>query len=307
MGNFFSNRVFGCVVIKSVNSNYNADFTHQPRTLPDGTIYATDKALKYTIRNYFKKAYPGEKIFYLKTLNSELQPRTLDESYEHYFGTYPKEKDAQLRRTVARNLFECLDVRLFGGTYAGKTSLSIHGPLQVTHGVNRFVEGVIYFEQIMTPFRNPNVSSAESTMSSLGTQSKLKEGHYVHSFSLNPHNSSDLVELCGGKAISEEDIARVKKALTQGATLYDSAAKVGTENELMLWVQLKAGSMLVLPSFVDLIRIGEDRKIDLSRVTEILERSSVAKQIETIELYYDPTVSEVIGAPSSSVLLELNP
>ena len=33
MSNTFKNRVFGCVVIKSVNSNYNADFSHQPRTL----------------------------------------------------------------------------------------------------------------------------------------------------------------------------------------------------------------------------------------------------------------------------------
>lgn len=30
MSNTFKNRVFGCVVIKSVNSNYNADFTTVP-------------------------------------------------------------------------------------------------------------------------------------------------------------------------------------------------------------------------------------------------------------------------------------
>ena len=51
----FNNRVFGCVVVKSINSNYNADFSGQPRTLPDGTVYATDKALKYAIRNYWMK------------------------------------------------------------------------------------------------------------------------------------------------------------------------------------------------------------------------------------------------------------
>ena len=31
----FNNRVFGCVVVKSINSNYNADFSGQPRTLPE--------------------------------------------------------------------------------------------------------------------------------------------------------------------------------------------------------------------------------------------------------------------------------
>ena len=48
----FKNRVFGAAIVKAVNSNYNADFSGQPRTLPDGTVYATDKAFKYTVRNY---------------------------------------------------------------------------------------------------------------------------------------------------------------------------------------------------------------------------------------------------------------
>ncbi len=306
MATAFTNRVFGCVIIKSINSNYNADFTHQPRTLPDGTVYATDKALKYTVRNYLKKAYPDEKVFYFKTFSSELQPRTLDENYEQYFGTYPKEKDAQLRRTVAKNLFECVDVRLFGGTYAGKTNLSIHGPLQITHGVNRFVEGIIYSEQIMSPFRNSGASSADSTMSTLGTQSKLKEGHYVHGLSLNPHNISDLIELSGGQTLNTDDVAKAKKALTQGATLYDSAAKSGTENELMLWVQLKPGSMLVLPSFVELISVDADRMIHLEKVTEILERPTVSEHIEKIELYYDSTATQVTGQPTNATVLEIN-
>lgn len=67
----FKNRVFGCVVVKSINSNYNADFSHQPRTLPDGTVYATDKALKYAIKNYLKDMYNDEKIFYFKRFNED--------------------------------------------------------------------------------------------------------------------------------------------------------------------------------------------------------------------------------------------
>lgn len=306
MASPFTNRVFGCVVIRSVNSNYNADFTHQPRTLPDGTVYATDKALKYTVRNYLKKALPAEKVFYFKTFSDELQPRTLDENYEQYFGTYPKEKDAQLRRSVAKNLFECIDVRLFGGTYAGKTNLSIHGPVQLTHGVDAYRRGSIYSEQIMSPFRNPGEKSADSTMSTLGTQSKLSEGHYVHGLSVNPHNIDDLVNLSGGQTLNDEDIAKLKKALAQGATLYDSAAKAGTENELLLWVQLKPGSMLVLPSFVGLVTVGEDRIIDLSQVTDVLSREAVASQIERIELYYDSTATKVAGAPANATILELN-
>ena len=51
----FKNRVFGCAVVKAINSNYNADFSGQPRTLPNGTVYATDKAFKYAVKNYLDR------------------------------------------------------------------------------------------------------------------------------------------------------------------------------------------------------------------------------------------------------------
>ena len=43
----YNKRIFGSIVVKAINSNYNADFSGQPRTLPNGKVYATDKALKY--------------------------------------------------------------------------------------------------------------------------------------------------------------------------------------------------------------------------------------------------------------------
>ena len=107
MSNTFKNRVFGCVVIKSVNSNYNADFSHQPRTLPDGSVYATDKALKYTVRNYIDKNYPEDKVFYFKSLNGDMQPRDLDQNYARFFGDYPKadKKEAvKARKVILGNL-----------------------------------------------------------------------------------------------------------------------------------------------------------------------------------------------------------
>lgn len=311
MAKNFNNRVFGCAVIKSVNSNYNADFTHQPRTLPDGTVYATDKALKYTVRNYLKKAFPDEKVFYFKTLSTEMQPRTLDETYENFFEKYPDEKgkkDAEvlLRKAVLKNLLTCIDVRLFGGTYAGKTNLSIHGPVQITHGIDQYRKGQIYSEQIMSPFRNPGEKNVDSTMTTLGTQSKLSEGHYVHGFSINPHNITDHVALSDGKALQSEDVEKLKVALSCGATFYDSAAKSGTENELLLWVQLKEGSMIVLPSFVDLVKVGEDRTIDLSAVSEILARPQVASHIEKVEMFYNATSTKVSGAPDNGKISDIN-
>jgi CRISPR/Cas system type I-B associated protein Csh2 (Cas7 group RAMP superfamily) len=418
MPSTFTSRVFGCVVIKSINSNYNADFTHQPRTLPDGSVYATDKALKYSVRNYLKKAYPDEKIFYFKSVDPNFKPRTLDESYKFNFGDpkkagkklnstaedkfflfkydgvsvsgllSDKPKSAALKKyfkdlpedsdlktlkssfdkvvgkkseqqtiafvqskiteddeesylfiengnlqkidgaftdleTIANeldnmvtggidkkiflsNLLSCLDIRLFGGTYAGQVNLSIHGPVQITHGIDQYRKGQIYSEQIMSPFRNPGEKNVDSTMTTLGSQSKLSEGHYVHGFSINPHNISDHVTLSEGTALQDEDVLKVKAGLSRGVTFYDSAAKSGSENELLLWVQLKEGSMLVLPSFVELVKVQNDRTIDLSSVSEILARPHIAKHVEKVEINYDQTATKVAGIPASAIVSDIN-
>jgi CRISPR-associated protein Csh2 len=310
MSTSFSNRVFGCVIVKSVNSNYNADFTHQPRTLPDGTVYATDKALKYTIRNYIVKNFPTEKVFYFKSLSDNMQPRDLDQTYIKNFGEFPKvdKKDgSKARKVILEKLLDCIDVRMFGGTFASEgANLSMHGTVQITHGVNRYVENVIYSEQISSPFRNSNEKSADSMQTTLGTQFKLKEGHYVHHFSVNPSNLEDMAKQVNSQGLLVDDVVKLKEAMRAGATFYDSSAKAGTENELLLWVQLKPGSKIVLPSFVELVAIGADRKIDLGKVAAILSRPNLAKEIEKIEIYYDDAVTEVVNPPAGANKLEMN-
>lgn len=306
MSKTFRNRVFGCVVIKSVNSNYNADFSHQPRTLPDGTVYATDKALKYTVRNYIDKNWPEEKVFYFKSLNEDMQPRDLEENYVRFFGNYPKKdkkEGVKVRKMILENLMSCLDVRLFGGTFASKAAnLSIHGAVQPTHGVNRYVEGIIYSEQIASPFRN----GAKDMQTTLGTQFKLKEGHYVHHFSVNPGNLDEVTEFAGNQGLTQEDIAKLKEALRCGATFYDSSAKAGTENEVLLWVELKEGSKLVLPSLVDLVIVNAERQIDFSGVSTLLQKENIKKEIAKIELYYNKGITKVSRVPEGTVELELN-
>lgn len=319
MSNTFNNRVFGCAIIKSINSNYNADFSHQPRTLPDGTVYATDKALKYSVRNYWNKVL-NEKVFYFKSLTEEMSPRTLDETLEKHFGKIEESDKNKLRLKVLKSILSCLDVRLFGGTYAGKTNISIHGTCQITHGINRFPENVIYSEQIMSPFRNPSEKNADSTMTTLGTQSKLREGHYVHHFSVNPKNIEEDVKRINSTAntkdlfnanaesvigLTTEDISKLKEGLRKGASFYDSAAKAGTENEVLLWVQLREGSKIVLPSFVELVDVKADRTIDFERVKAILSKEHIAKEIEKIEVFYNKGITTVINLPSNAQYFDL--
>lgn len=233
-----------------------------------------------------------------------MSPRTLDETYEFYFGKDKlNEKDKnKIRLNVLKDILSCIDVRLFGGTYAGKTNISIHGTCQISHGVNRFAENLIYTEQIMSPFRNSGDSNTESTMTTLGTQSKLQEGHYVHHFSVNPQNIADDAQRVQSSGLLVEDIEKLKEALRRGSTYYDSAAKVGTENELLLWVQLKEGSKAVLPSFVDLVSISENREIDLQKIKDLLAKDHIKSEIEKIELYYNKGITTVINAPEISFL-----
>jgi CRISPR-associated protein Csh2 len=310
----YNNRAYGAIVIKSINSNYNADFTHQPRTLPDGRVYATDKTLKYLVRNYLIHE-TEEKIFYYKTLKEDtLNPRSLDETYVKHFGAIPKgegsgvAKEASKKKEMLSKLLTSLDVRLFGGTYAGSTNLSMHGPVQITHGLNQFIRGEIFSEQIMSPFRNSAEGKEDSAMTTLGTQSKLREGHYVHGVSVNPKNLEMLTSLSGtDNHLSTYDIDKLKLGLRRGATYYDSSAKAGTDNELLLWVELKERSKLVLPSFAELIKVldSDKRDIDLAGIQKLLGQHHVKGDVEKVEIYYNKALSTVINQPEGAIELDI--
>ncbi len=312
----FTKRAYGFVVIKAINSNYNADFSGQPRTLPNGTVYATDKALKYTVRNYLKNNYSNnETVFYFKRLNSEMNPLSLDHAYIKVF-TEHKDLDAKKKDTksiVLKDLLSCIDIRLFGATFAkkakgGNIAISIHGPVQINHGVNIWEEGNIYSEQITSPFNSKEDSSNDQ--STIGRQAKLEEGHYVHHFSINPKNIEEVVELAGEGAntLTENDIKLLKESLRKGATYYDSAAKAGTENEMLFYVELKEGSKLVLPNFTEMVimqnkKDNGKRYFDLSKIKEELKKYD--DEIEKIEIYYNSNTTEVINLPEKAQIKEL--
>lgn len=315
----FNNRVFGAAIVKAVNSNYNADFSGQPRTLPNGTVYATDKALKYTIKNYLKDNYTGERIFYFKKLKDSLNPMSLDEKFE---ATFPADANTKDKKVVSKDLLSCIDVRLFGATYANKVkkiNISIHGPVQINHGVNIWYENNIFSEQITAPFGDPKKSKGstkdnekfdEAAMTTIGRQSKLEEGHYLHHFSVNPKNLEEIVKLAGEDAndLSAEDINKLKEAMRRGATYYDSAAKAGTENELLIWVQLNKTSKLVLPNFTQLINMEEEKKngkvvLDLSALKDVLDKHS--DDIETVEIYRNNASVMVDNKPENANIYDL--
>lgn len=303
----FKNRVFGCAVVKAINANYNADFSGQPRTLPSGIVYATDKAFKYTIKNYLKDVYPKETIFYFKSLNDKMNPISLDETYKKYF----KEDADKDKIKVSKNLLSCIDIRLFGATFAGKTNISVHGPVQVNHAVNIWSETNIYNEQITSPFSNKsNDPDAEKGMTTIGRQARLEEGHYLHHFSINPQNLCDITSLAGADCakLTDEDIAKLKEAMRRGATWYDSASKAGCENEMLVWVQLKADSKTVLPNFTDLIILQSEKEegkcvYDFAKLTVAL--NNIVDEIESIDIFYNKQTCKLENLPEKATQNDL--
>jgi len=304
----FNNRVFGAAIVKAVNSNYNADFSGQPRTLPSGQVYATDKAFKYTLKNYIKDVYSGEKVFYFKRLNEDFNPLTLEKTYQEVFPDSQGDK-----KLVAKDILSCIDVRFFGATFAmkankGNIAISIHGPIQINHGINIWHENNIFSEQITAPFSSPGEKDKE--MTTIGRQSKLEEGHYLHHFSVNPKNLTDITKIAGEGTdlLSEEDINKLKEAMRRGATYYDSAAKSGTENEFLLWIQLKETSKLVLPNFTQLIKMGNEKKEDkvvlnLEELKSKLEKH--INDIEKIEIFRNSASIKVENEPENAKIFDL--
>lgn len=340
----FENRVFGAAIVKAVNSNYNADFTGQPRTLPNGIVYATDKAFKYAIKNYIKDAFSSEKVFYFKRYDGKKDDFVPYSLIEAFCAMFPDLAEVRVKenkkkgdenqdtedanekvsvklkgtkKEIGKSLLECIDIRLFGATFAMKGSqkedniaISIHGPVQINHGINIWKEGNIFTEQIMSPFRNPDEKSEEKEATTLGRQSKLQEGHYLHHFSVNPKNLKEIAKLAGhdAKTLSAEDINILKEAMKRGATYYDSASKAGTENELLIWVLLRENSKIVMPNFSSLVEMKNEKEngkvvLDLTELRKVLKQFE--NEVESIEIYRDETSIKIENEPINTKMFDL--
>lgn len=335
----FKKRVYGVQIIKSKNSNYNADFTGSPRTLPNGTVYATDKVAKYNIRNYLGRNN-SEDIFVKETIHEKKQkknekeiitigPRTLVETYEMFFCNSEEQKTLkeQTKNDVLRNLLKKLDVRLLGATFApggddakGK-NISIHGPVQISYGINRFGKDILkdsgmFTDQIGAPYAKD--SGADQT--TLGSQTRSQEAHYVHHFSINPKNLSSYVNQFknseqkedndksenGFKLLSPGDIQLLKEAMAVATTYYDSTSKKDSENELLLWIELDENSEKIMKNFTELIKISTDDDgktiIDFDEVSHYLNKFSA--DIANIDIYYDDVFTTISGLKLNERIIE---
>lgn len=294
MSNEFKNRVYGCVVVKAINANYNADFSGLPRRLKsDGSFYATDKSFKWLVRNYIKKNYSNEKVLFTKHFHNKIETDDLKTSYEVLFDTKLKDNSnvkKSDKESVFKNLTEAIDVRLFGATFtpdgAKGNNISIHGNVQINHATDLYKKGRVYTDEILAPF------------TAIGSMSKATEAHYIHNFSVNPRNLSSWSNTVEDiKLLSNSDVSILKNAFNNSATFYDSHSKAGVENELSIYVILNETSTLTLPSFSQFITFIKDKEgnnsFDISNLISYL--SKYDKEIKTIELYYIEELLNVIN------------
>jgi CRISPR-associated protein Csh2 len=305
-----NNRVYGIIGIKSTMANWNADFTKRPKTLSNGDIFGSDKALKYSIRKNWVDN--GEKVLYFKSFKidnkgkgeekDKIQPMELEEKYNQVF--YPNVIDEKTSSNeVLKNLFSAVDVLNFGATFAvKKQNISITGVVQINQGFNKYSETQIETQDILSPFRNSNKKDADA--SSLGNMTVTDEAHYFYGFSVNPLNVENYKGVLDGfKGYSEEAYKKFKMASLVGATALNTNSKSGCENEFAMFVELKKDSSVYIPDLAQFIKFYKENEksiIDLEDL-KILKEDKIFGEVEKIEIYYNPYTVELKNADLKNV------
>jgi CRISPR-associated protein Csh2 len=288
-------RVYGIVGIGAYMANWNADFTGRPKTISDGTIFGSDKALKYSVKNYWVNQ--EEKVLYYKSYTipdkggdkEKLQPKDLVERYQEVFGVEVTDKSSS--KEILKNLFSAVDVLNFGATFAvKKQNISLTGIVQIGQGRNKLEETEVEVQDILSPFRNSTKADADA--SSLGKKIVSNEAHYVYPFSVNPNHYNQYISLVDDfEGYPVDAYEKLREGFLKGATALNTNSKGGCENELALFITCREGSELYLPqldAYVSVRKSEDEDKViyDFGALPELLQ--SVAHDIDQIELFYNP-------------------
>jgi CRISPR-associated protein Csh2 len=275
------NRVYGVIGIKAKMANWNADFTGRPKSISDGTIFGSDKALKYPMKKMWENE--GKKVLFIKSWKEDkgsIVPNNLGERYNALFEEIT---DKTPTKEVMINLFNAIDVKNFGATFAEKKqNISITGAVQFGQGFNKFDDTNIEVQDILSPFQNSN--KADSQQSTLGTKITVDEAHYFYGFSINPRNYDEYKTLLGEafQGYNEADYAEFKRVALVSATSYSTNSKFGCDNEFALFVECHDNETY-LPDLSDYLEFdSRTRSIDLRSIEKIVGDRA------TVEVYYNP-------------------
>lgn len=292
-------RVYGVLGVSSIMANWNADFTGYPKTTTNGDTYGSDKAFKYPMKKMWDNQ--GEKVLYIKSMKLSqdkkgevnLIPRSLKERYEYLFNVDDLQ-DCKDTSEVLKNLFNAIDVKNFGATFAeSKMNISIPGAVQFGQGFNKYEATFPQEQQILSPFRDPNPKrksddgeKEEARNSTLGTKIVSDEARYFYPFVVNPDAYNEFVKLGVTEGYTDEDYLKFKETSLVSATAFVTNSKEGCDNEFGLFIE--TDNHLYLPNLTEYIGFekGDKQNTINIHLKEIL--GGLESQIQVIEIYYNP-------------------
>lgn len=297
------NRVYGVIGIKSIMANWNADFSGQPKSISTGEIFGSDKALKYTMKKMWENNY--KKVLYMKSLKIEddkkegikIRPKSLKERYEEIFEVKDLQKDKDNKK-VLMNLFEAIDVKNFGATFAEEgNNISITGAVQIGQGFNRYEDTTVEEQQILSPFRveteKNKKNEEEANATTVGTKIVSSEAHYFYPFAINTLAYKNYIEMGVTSGYTENDYMQFKEVALISATAFNTNAKLGCENEFAIFVETEKD--LFLPDLAQYIVFSkvDGKDIIVLNFEELLNK--LTERILNIEIYYNPYKTKLVG------------
>lgn len=306
-------RVYGVLGISSIMANWNADFSGFPKTTSDGTTFGSDKALKYPMKKMWDNE--GKPVVYIKSLRFEegkkedvyLIPRSLKERYEYLFNIKDL-KECKDNKAVLSNLFQAVDVKNFGATFAeAGNNFSITGAVQFGQGFNKYEESEAQEHPILSPFRDATKTKEDGTEaknSTLGTKIVSNEAHYFYPFVINPLAYKEFIALGVTEGYTIEDYQTFKETALVAVTAYATNAKEGCENEFALFVETEEN--LYLPNLSEYISFSKQdgkNRIDLQQCKDILD--AMKERISGVEIYYNPLTTELSGCIEGAAIYNI--
>ena len=300
-------RVYGVIGIKSVMANWNADFEGNPKSISDGKVFGSDKALKYPMKKMWQNE--GEKVLYIKSFKEDekdkkLRPRSLKERYEYIFGVEDLKKQKE-SNTVLKNLFTAIDVKNFGATFAEEgNNIGITGAVQIAQGFNKYDDSQTEEQQILSPFRDGTKDNADQ--STLGTKIVSNEAHYAYHFAINPDAYADFVEMGVTEGYTEEDYEKFKEAALTSATSFNTNSKVGCENELAVFVETDKNTYLPdLSQYIYFKKADDESEKDTIELKFDKILNDVKDKIQSVEIYYNPYTTTIVADIENAKMMNI--
>lgn len=289
-------RVYGVFGIKSIMSNWNADFTGYPKTTSDGDVFGSDKAFKYPQKVLWDTQ--GHTVIYLKTLKFDkkknlLVPRSLKECYEYKFDVDNLSKEKS-QKEVVKKLFTAIDVKQFGATFAQEgNNISITGAVQIGQGFNKYEDSYAEEQQILSPFvdataSKKNKDGEEAKSTTLGTKIVSNEAHYIYPFAITPNVYDEYVELGLTDGYTEEDYKNFKDSSLVAVTAHNTNSKFGCENELAIFIE--TDKECYIPDLAQFVTFKKGAKGDKNTITLGFDKiiNGFGERVKNVEIYYNP-------------------